>query len=35
MHARAVDLAGLGIEIDYEVVGLDDRLGVAERRTMA
>src|SRR5215831_16532921 len=28
MHARAVDLDGLGIEIDDEIAGLDDRLGM-------
>ena len=29
MHAGAVDLDRLGVEIDAEVAGLDDRLGVA------
>ena len=29
MHAGAVDLDRLGIEIDDEVAGLDDRLGMA------
>jgi hypothetical protein len=29
MQTRAVDFAGLGIKVDYEVVGLDDRLRVA------
>ena len=31
MHARAVDLGRLGVEVDYEVAGLDHRLGVAPR----
>src|ERR1700722_5684519 len=31
MHARTVDFACLGIEVDYEVVSLNDRLGVALR----
>ncbi len=29
VHARAVHLDGLGVEIDHEIAGLDDRLGVA------
>ena len=29
MHPRAVDLDRLGVEIDDEIAGLDDRLGVA------
>jgi hypothetical protein len=29
MHPRAVDLDGLGVEIDDEIAALDDRLGVA------
>ena len=28
MHAGAVDLDRLGIEVDHEIAGLDDRLGV-------
>ena len=31
MHRLAVDLDGLGIEIDLDLAGLDDRLGMAPR----
>ena len=31
MHARASHLDGLGVEIDYQITGLDDRLCVALR----
>ena len=33
MHARTVDLDGLGVEIDDQVTSLDDGLGVAFRPT--
>ena len=29
MHALAVDLDGLGVEVDHEIAGLNDGLGVA------
>src|ERR1700722_14696715 len=29
MHARAVDFDRLGVEVDHEIAGLDDRLGMA------
>jgi hypothetical protein len=29
VHAGAVDLDGLGVEVDDEIAGVDDRLGVA------
>ena len=31
MHARAVHFHGLGVEIDHEIAGLDDRLGMASK----
>ena len=31
MHARAVDFDGLGVEVDDQVAGRDDRLGMALR----
>jgi len=31
MHARAGHLDGLGVEIDHQITGLDDRLRMALR----
>lgn len=36
MHALAVNIDGLGVEIDAQIAGFDDRLSVTlERRTIA